>query len=267
MKEPDSQGTTIMRPPWAYQSLEVSAMTAEGQSPQARARNRRRIDPRVSIIVLLLLNVIAFATPYRWLLYLAVALDAALLLWCGKGRLAVYWLMGYAAVNAICYGCIAAGPAFTPFGTCFLYMSKIFPAAMFATAMIATTRTGELACALQTFKLPSRFTVATCVALRFFPTIGREARSVREAMRLRGERFSPARAICHPGALFEGFIVPFIHRISIVADELGDAVMCRGADTSRRRTSYHELSIGLPEILVMAAIAALLVFTVLGKLG
>ena len=175
MKEPDSQSTTIIASSRAYQSPEMIVMTTEGQLPQASGRSHRRIDPRVSIIALLLLNVIAFATPYRWLLYLAVALDAVLLLWCGKGKLAAYWLMGYAAVNAICYGCIAAGPAFTPFGTCFLYMSKIFPAAMFATAMIATTHTGELAYALQTFKLPSRVTVATCVALRFFPTISREA--------------------------------------------------------------------------------------------
>lgn len=170
-------------------------------------------------------------------------------------------------MNAICYGCIAAGPAFSPFGACFLYMSKIVPAAMFASAMISSTHTGELAYGLQSFGIPSRVTVATCVALRFFPAIGREARSVREAMALRNERFSLARALRHPGELFECFIVPFVHRVSIVADELGDAITCRGADTSRRRTSYYAMRLGAADCIVLLVLAMLLALTIAGQMG
>lgn len=228
---------------------------------------KRGLDVRVSIVALVLLNVIAFAASSRWILLAIIAMDAVLLVWCGRRRLALYWLLGYAAVNAICYGCIAAGPAFTPFGTCFLYMSKVFPAAMLASAMISTTRTGELAYGLQSFGLPSRVTVATCVALRFFPTIAREGRSVREAMRLRGEQFSLPHALRHPSAFFEGFIVPFIHRISIVADELGDAITCRGADTTRRRTSYRDVRMGMVDVMAIAILLVLVVATVIGILG
>lgn len=146
-------------------------------------------------------------------------------------------------------------------------MSKMVPAAMFTSAMIATTHTGELAYGLQSFGIPSRVTVATCVALRFFPTIGREACSVREAMALRNERFSLARTIRHPGELFECFIVPFVHRISIVADELGDAITCRGADTSRRRTSYYDMRLGMQDVIVLLVLALLLAFTIAGRMG
>ena len=231
------------------------------------SKGRRRIDPRVSLCMLVLINVIAFATPYRWVITIAVAFDLLLLLWCGKARLALYWSLGYIAVCAVCYACIAAGPAFVPIGSCFLYMSKIFPAAMFASVMISTTHTGELACALQSFGLPSKVTVATCVALRFFPTIAREAHSVRDAMKLRDERFSIFYALRHPAALFESFIVPFIHRISIVADELGDAVMARGADTARRRTSLYEMRFKIPDLVVFLAVVALLAIVVAGRLG
>lgn len=56
---------------------------------------------------------------------------------------------------------------------------------------------------------------------------------MREAMALRNERFSLARALRHPGEVFECFIVPFVHRISIVADELGDAHNVPGAPIPR----------------------------------
>ena len=251
---------------WAYCAKDAQSVASFKKKTQ-RLLPRRRIDPRASIIALVLLNIIAFAAPSRWILLGAIAMDTVLLIWCGKPKLALYWLLGYAAMNAICYGCIVAGPAFNPFGACFLYMSKIVPAAMFASAMIATTHTGELAYGLQSFGIPSRVTVATCVALRFFPTIGREARSVREAMALRNERFSLARAIRHPGELFECFIVPFVHRISIVADELGDAITCRGADTSRRRTSYYDMRLGMQDAIVLLVLALLLAFTVAGRMG
>lgn len=246
--------------------------TKSQSSPQAKGRTEnatlhRRLDPRISIVALVLLNVIAFAASSLWVLVVAIAMDTVLLIWCGKPKLALYWLLGYAAMNAICYGCIAAGPAFRPFGACFLYMSKIVPAAMFASAMISSTHTGELAYGLQSFGIPSRVTVATCVALRFFPAIGREARSVREAMALRNERFSLARALRHPGELFECFIVPFVHRVSIVADELGDAITCRGADTSRRRTSYYAMRLGAADCIVLLVLAMLLALTIAGRMG
>ncbi len=105
------------------------------------------------------------------------------------------------------------------------------------------------------------------MALRFFPTIAHEARSVREAMSLRSKRLSLPSALRHPGLVFESFIVPFVHRISIVADELGDALTCRGADTVRRRTSYYDMGIGAPEVIVLAALAVLVGIVVMGRLG
>lgn len=251
----------------AFSVNEESQSSPQTEESAAKAATRHRLDPRASIVALVLLNVIAFAAPSPWILLAAIAMDTVLLIWCGKPKLALYWLTGYAAMNAVCYGCIAAGPAFNPFGACFLYMSKIIPAAMFASAMISTTHTGELAYGLQSFGIPSRVTVATCVALRFFPTIGREARSVREAMALRNERFSLAWALRHPGALFECFIVPFVHRISIVADELGDAITCRGADTSRKRTSYYDMQLGIADCIVLLVLAILLALTIASRMG
>ena len=135
---------------------EESASSLQAKECSEKATARRRLDPRVSLVALVLLNVIAFTASSLWVLVAAIAMDTVLLIWCGKPKLAFYWLLGYAALNAIWYGCVAAGPAFNPFGACFLYMSKIIPAAMFASAMISTTHTGELASSLSAFQAASR---------------------------------------------------------------------------------------------------------------
>ena len=103
------------------------------------------------------------------------------------------------------------------------------------------------------------------VVIRFFPTIAREARAVREAMLTRGLRLTPAAILRHPAGLLENFMVPYLHRVSIVADELGDAVMARGVETTRRRGSYHELRIGALDVVVLVAAVALVAAAVAGK--
>ena len=88
-------------------------------------------------------------------------------------------------------------------------------------------------------------------------SIVKKERSVREAMLTRGIRLTPAAIVTNPAGLLENFMVPYIHRISLVADELGDAVMARGVETSRPRTSYHGLRV-TPLDGVVVAVAVLL---------
>lgn len=231
----------------------------------AAEHDRRRVDPRVALAVLVLLNVAVFASGAKAIELAAVAGDAALMLWCRRGRLACAWLGAYAALSLIALACILGGPFFMPVGSCLVMLARLFPTAMFAAALISTTYLGELACALQSFGLSGRMTVAVCVGMRFFPTIAREARAVREAMLTRGLRLTPAAILRHPAGLLENFMVPYLHRVSIVADELGDAVMARGVETTRRRGSYHELRIGALDVVVLVAAVTLVAAAVAGK--
>ena len=89
---------------------------------------------------------------------------------------------------------------------------------MFASTMIATTRVGELACALQRIHIPRHAIIALCVALRFFPTMAGEFRSVVEALRIRGMAITIKTVISHPVQVMEWILVPVMNRLSIVAD-------------------------------------------------
>lgn len=246
----------------AHISREDAQATARGAE---FGHMRRRIDPRVSLFVLLIMNIAAFVASSLALEIAAVAFDALLMLYLKRPRLMLGWLAAFALILGIYFACVAAGPFFMPVSTCFLTFCRIFPSAMFAAAMISTTYVGEMAYALQTFGLTNRMTVAVCVALRFFPTAYREARAVREAMLTRGIRLTPLAIIKHPLSLLEDFMVPYIHRISIVADELGDAVMVRAIEASSKRTCYHELKISFADVAVMFFAMAFLVIAVAGR--
>ena len=62
---------------------------------------RRRIDPRVSLAVLLLLNATAFAPKLVGVQVLMVALLAGACAWCGRARAAFRWCVAYAAIMAV----------------------------------------------------------------------------------------------------------------------------------------------------------------------
>ena len=72
----------------------------------AAEHDRRRVDPRVALVVLVLLNVAVFASGAKAIELAAVAGDAALMLWCRRGRLACAWLGAYAALSLIALACI-----------------------------------------------------------------------------------------------------------------------------------------------------------------
>lgn len=212
---------------------------------------RRRIDPRISILGLIAMNFAAFFTASMVLMAAMVVFDCLLMVAVGKVKAAICWLCGYLIVYWGGVGLVTLGPTFQGFAICFVYLSRMFPIGAFAALMISTTYVGEMAYALQAFGLPSRFTVAICVALRFFPTAAREAKAVHEAMLTRGIRFTPINIIKHPATLMESFFVPFIHRISTTADELGNAVMVRGIEAANKRTCYYQMRVGPLDVITL----------------
>lgn len=212
---------------------------------------RRRIDPRISILGLLAMNFAAFFATSTTLIAAMIIFDCLLMAAVGKVKAAIGWLCGYMLVYGGGAGLVAIGPAFQGFAICFVYLSRMLPIGAFAALIISTTYVGEMAYALQAFGLPNRFTVAICVALRFFPTAAREAKAVHEAMLTRGIRLTPINILRHPATLMENFFVPFIHRISTTADELGNAVMVRGIEATNKRTCYYQMKVNFLDIVVL----------------
>lgn len=205
----------------------------------------RRLDPRVSLFVLVLMNIQMAFSSSIWFELTLVGLSVICYIYCGRFVPLCRWGGFYVAFALIGYVLMLSGNSFlSPFAASFLVYRHVLPLFMFAANMIATTRAGELACALQRLRLPSRLIVALVVAIRFFPTIGREFKAVSEAMKTRGIGLSVASVVGHPIRTVERLLVPVIARLGTVADELGNAVVVRGVETDRKRSSYYSLKLG-----------------------
>ncbi|MGJ0764893.1 energy-coupling factor transporter transmembrane component T family protein [Eggerthella lenta] len=247
---------------------EAPAAPACAAASARRAGARRRLDPRTSLAVLLMLNLIAFAPTKPWTEVAAVGLCAATMLWCGRASAALRWLAAYAAVFGASMAVVAFPNEVTAsFAAMIVVFRRVFCVGMFASNMIATTRVGEMASALQRAHVPRGGVVALCVALRFFPTMGKEFSSVAEAMKVRGVALSPATVLRHPALTAENLMVPVMSRLAIVADELSNAAIVRGIDSAAARTSYYELRFGLSDTLFAALFGTVVACVALIKLG
>ena len=155
----------------------------------------------------------------------------------------------------------------SPFAASLLMYRHVLPAFMFAFNMIATTRLGELACALQAMRVPANVSVGVCVAFRFLPTMGREFSAVADAMKTRGIALTPRSVVRHPAKTAEHFLVPVIARLGQIADELGNAVVVRGVGASAHRTSYYRVKVRAIDVVCLIAAMVLLALSVCFRAG
>lgn len=234
----------------------VQMPPARPSAPPAAEGEPRRIDPRVSIIVLTAINMQMVIGQGMLAELAALALAVAAMAYCRRFSSIVRWVALYAVFAAVAWAlAMTRDIAFSPVAASISMYRRILPAFMFGSNMIATTRLGELGCALQALRVPGNASVALCVAFRFLPTMGGEFRAVHEAMKVRGMALSPKTLACHPVRTAERYLVPVVARVGMVADELGNAVVVRGMGSSARRTSYYQLGMGAPDAAFLASSA------------
>ena len=228
----------------------------------------RHLDPRASLAVLVTINVQMALTQNILAEMGVLALTIAVMAYCRRFSAIARWLAFYALFAVAAQLFVMSGnTALSPFAASLLMYRHVLPAFMFAFNMIATTRLGELACALQAIRVPASAAVAVCVAFRFLPTMGREFSAVSDAMKTRGIALTPRSVVCHPARTAEHYLVPVIARLGQVADELGNAVVVRGVGAGVQRTSYYRLALSPFDVVCLIAAAALLAWAVCLKMG
>lgn len=235
-------------------AAKASERTGDGAAAVPPAH---RIDPRVSLVCILLIGLSTFVSTSVAVELAAVGGCVLAGIWCGRPSSALRWAAAWAALFVLCWLCAHSGVVLMAMGASFAMLRRMLCAFMMAANMVGTTRTGELAYSLQRLGLPKRVSAALCVMLRFAPTLGQEFGAVLDAMKVRGIALSPARVLRHPVQVVENLLVPVVGRVGIVADELANAAAVRGIDAPNRRTSYYELRIGAADALLLAYFVAL----------
>lgn len=227
--------------------LPLNAVVQTQPSASANAAPRH-LDPRTSLAVLAAINVQMALAQSLFAEMGVLALTVVVMAYCRRFSAIVRTLL-------------------SPFAASLLMYRHVLPAFMFAFNMIATTRLGELACALQAMHVPVNVSVAVCVAFRFLPTMGREFSAVADAMKTRGIALTPRSVVRHPAKTAEHFLVPVIARLGQIADELGNAVVVRGVGASAHRTSYYHLRVRAIDVACLIAAMVLLALSVCFRAG
>ena len=255
-------GMPLVRP-YAGGSTGASATASEGVGHAAA----RRFDPRVSLACILLISVSTFSASSMTIEAAAVGGCVLANIWCERPAAALRWTAAWATLFAASWLCMQTGTVLMPVGVSLAMIRHMLCAFMMAANMVATTRTGELACSLQRLGLPKRVSAALCVMLRFAPTLGQEFGAVRDAMKVRGIALTPARVLRHPAQVIENLLVPVVGRVGIVADELANAAAVRGIDAPERRTSYYEVRLGFSDAVLLAFFVGLAAYALASCAG
>ncbi|KAB7790623.1 energy-coupling factor transporter transmembrane component T [Bifidobacterium leontopitheci] len=104
-----------------------------------------------------------------------------------------------------------------------------------------TTRVSEFVCAMRRMRVPESVTIPCMVVIRFFPTIARDYRSIRDAMALRGIASGRLGVLRHPVQTLEFVIVPLLMNATIVSRDLSAAALTKGLGLPGRHTSMIEI--------------------------
>jgi energy-coupling factor transport system permease protein len=228
------------------------------ESERASAKGGRlpvvRFDPRVKLLVLVLINVVIFASPDLETEWLCMGMIAVVLMLMGCWRQLWIGLLVYAVLMGALYLCALSDNFLTAFiSMTIICIRKIMPTVFFASGLIATTKVGDLVSAMQKLHIPKVIVIPFTVTLRFFPTAREEFAAIRDAALLRGLRFGMERTL-----------VPMMLRCANIAEELSAASVTRGIESAERRTSMRELRFGAPDVALAAVFLALGVLSVMG---
>jgi len=240
-----------------------------------RGQARIRLDPRTSLLALVVVNVVCLGAGLTgqvlWARVLATALPLVLL---AAQRRWVAALVCAAATGLALVmetvgldGLIGLRPATTgehalallalAAGAVANLVARFLPVILMGWYVITTTRVGDLMGALGRLRIPRSLSIPLAVVLRMVPVFAAESAGIGQAARTRGLRVGLAR----PWTLINYRVVPLTLRAVDISDELTQAGLTRGLDAAVPRTCLGRIGFHWLDAVVIAwAVASAALF-------
>lgn len=233
----------------------MSTRTAAGPS----------LDPRTKLAVFVAACFSAFSglTLPQELALLALCVGATLL--CRRWSQA-FWLVLWFALMLLCDVFLVprlSGPMVWLVMLLCHILRFVLPLLAAFFLVVHTATVGEYISAFMKMRLPSEIIIPLAVMFRFVPTIREEWQAVNQALRLRGLALTWRNVLRRPMQMLEYMLVPFLLQCSVIVDEMSAAVMARGFDRDRPRTSYYEVRMKALDWCLVGIAAALLVWNLI----
>lgn len=198
---------------------------------------RVKINALVLLGINLLVPLLVFFIKSDWIQPFLFAFASLLLLYYGKVRRWILFLVAFIILGFLAEMSIQVGNSFMDFmAMTFFIFYRFIPMLMVGSMLFFDYHTSEILSSLQSVYLPRKMVIAITIAIRYIPTFREEFHLIKNCMRLRGIEFSWKRPI----RSFSYFITPQLFRCSLLAEELTAAGMIKGIDSDCRRTSIFD---------------------------
>lgn len=202
------------------------------------------LDPRAKLYLLLLANMLLFFHADARAEALLTACYAVLLglgLWSDAATLDTAGASGAASASGS-----GADAWIHVVGLFSVGLRMMMPCLITGSYAFSTTRVSEFVCAPRRMRVPKSAAIPCMVAIRFFPTIGRDYWRTRDAMALRGLASGRLALLRHPAQSLEFVLVPLLMNATIVSHDLSVAALTKGLGRPGRHTRITEIhSVGL----------------------
>lgn len=251
----------------------MSAVAENQQVPSladlsvGRQRRFFSLDPRTTMLNLLVINVVVLSISDLSVTYLGFLFTVIMLMTIRCWKI----LGGYITFFAVCqFLHLVVQPAFpnkvvTILITFAFFLSKYV--VVFGTGLyfVRTTTAAEFVAAMKKMRISDVLVVPIAVMFRFFPAVYEEFWAVVNAMKLRQLFKNGWEALLHPVKTTEYVVVPLLTSVINIGEDLSASAMVRGLGAPGRKTSIVPLGFQVWDGVVVVASIAFLIFAILTK--
>lgn len=233
-----------------------------GAGRPSHVRTRRTLDPRAKLWLLLLANLLLFfhvdarGEAVLVAMFLVPLFVAGL--WRAGLRLGILYVVLLAlgvwsdtvtfdgasgASGAVRGVATAEGPEAWVHVVALLSVGirMMLPCIITGVYAFSTTPVSAFVCAMRRLRVPEAVAVPCMVVIRFFPTLVRDYRQIRDAMALRGVLSGRLAMVRHPARALEYVMIPLLMNATIVSQDLSVAALTKGLGMPGVHTSMVDV--------------------------
>lgn len=234
-----------------------------------KGKRKITLDPRTKLALLLMVATFvlggAGGNELIWARILLAIIPAILLLFSGKVKAFFVFEMLFLAGCLLQYYLLGKLSGFFNFlvlATAGI-LSQFIPGLMMGYYTVTTTTVSEFVAAMERMHMPKQIVIPLSVMFRFFPTVGEEASSISDAMRMREISFGGN----HPGKMLEYRLIPLMTCSVKIGDELSAAALTRGLGADVKRTNICKIGFRFVDYIVLLGCIITLAYLLLVKIG
>ncbi len=228
-----------------------------------------KIDPRTKLILMFFVNMFAFRGGNIFIMLTIAAIPVVLLFAERKIKGAIICAAVYLAAALINEWIVPAthGAANVLVVMISGMVYRLMPGFIMGYYLVVTTTVSEFIAAMERMHISQKILIPLSVMFRFFPTVVQEARSIGDAMRMRGIAVGGSKFWKRPMSMIEYRIVPLMMSTVKIGEELSAASLTRGLGGPQRRTNICKIGFSIHDLVLLSIVTVVLLAYVLFEKG